>query len=60
MKVRTNLHVGQGLGDLVANVTHWTKLDQLAQWFSQLTGQDCGCEARQEALNQLVPKVPLT
>jgi len=53
MKVETGLVVGKGLGDLVADFTHATGLDQLAELYTQVTGKDCGCAARQDALNVL-------
>lgn len=55
MKVRTGIKAGNGLGDTVADIAHLTKMDQLAQTYTQLTGKDCGCKARQEKLNQLFP-----
>jgi len=55
MKVKTNLRAGQGLGDVVANFTQQTRLDQLARAYTQLTSKDCGCKARQAKLNELVP-----
>jgi hypothetical protein len=55
MNVRTGLKAGQGLGDLVAEVTHLTGIDQLAKVYEETTGKDCGCRARQEKLNQLFP-----
>lgn len=54
MHVRTNLKAGQGLGDAVATLTHLTGVDQLAQFYSQVTGQSCGCDERQAALNQFM------
>lgn len=53
MKLRTGLKAGQGLGDAVADLTHLTGVDRLAQAYTQVTGRDCGCKARQEKLNQL-------
>jgi hypothetical protein len=55
MHVRTDLKAGQGLGDTVADLTHVTGLDRLAQAYTQVTGKDCGCEARRETLNRLFP-----
>jgi hypothetical protein len=60
MFVRTDLLAGKGLGDVVADFTHLTGLDRLADWYSDVTRQDCGCSQRQDALNQLVPDVPFT
>ena len=57
MKVKTGIKAGQqqGLGDLVAEFTQVTGLDHLAKTYEQVTGKPCGCDARQKALNQLVP-----
>ncbi len=45
MKVKTGLIVGKGLGDLVADFTHATRLDKLAELYTRCTGKDCGCGA---------------
>ncbi len=57
MKVRTDLRAGQiqGMGDVVAEVTHTTGLDNLSQLYTQITGKDCGCDQRRQVLNQLFP-----
>ena len=55
MKVRTGIQSGNGLGDMVADFTHLTGLDQLSNAYEQLTGRECGCKQRQEMLNQLFP-----
>jgi hypothetical protein len=57
MKIKTGLVVGKGLGDLVADFTHATGLDKLAEWYTRVTGKDCGGAARQDALNRLAPDV---
>lgn len=44
-----------GLGDTIAKITHATGLDQLSELYTKITGKDCGCKSRQEALNKLVP-----
>jgi len=44
---------GKGLGDTVADLTHLTGIDQLAKAYEQVTGKPCGCEQRQEKLNNL-------
>jgi len=54
MKVKTNLHAGAGLGDTVADLTHLTGMDRLAKIYEQCTGKSCGCDQRQQVLNQLV------
>ena len=55
MNVRTGITSGQGLGDTIADITHLTGLDKLADLYTQVTGKDCGCQERQELLNQLFP-----
>lgn len=57
MKVHTGIKAGQaqGLGDMVADFTHLTHLDRLAELYTQTTGKDCGCAARREKLNQWFP-----
>jgi hypothetical protein len=55
MNVRTGISAGNGLGDVVADVTHATGLDKLAHLYEQTTGKDCGCKERQEKLNQMFP-----
>jgi hypothetical protein len=46
----------KGLGDIVAKFTQATKLDQVAKGVAIAMGKDdCGCEARQEALNKMFP-----
>jgi hypothetical protein len=55
MKIRTGLKAGQGLGDVVADLTHLTKIDQLAGLYEEITGLSCGCQERKEKLNQLFP-----
>jgi hypothetical protein len=58
MKVRTSIVAGQGLGDAVADLAQLTGMDRLAQAYTQLTGNDCGCKARQEKLNQISAWLP--
>jgi len=46
----------EGLGDVIANVTHATKLDKLAEKVAHMAGkEDCGCKKRQQKLNQMFP-----
>lgn len=42
----------KGLGDTVAAITKATGIEMLVK---SIFGPDCGCDARQEALNRLVP-----
>lgn len=59
-KVKTGLQAGKPLGDSVASLTHFTGLDRLTNLYTQLTGLDCGCKARQEKLNMLVPNFSIS
>jgi len=46
----------RGLGDTIAKFTSATKLDVVAEQIAKAIGaDDCGCKARQEKLNNLVP-----
>lgn len=42
----------KGLGDTVAVITEATGIKALVK---SLFGENCGCDARQEKLNELVP-----
>lgn len=48
----------RGLGDTVANFTRATGIAAAVDGISYLTGIDCGCDERQEALNKLLPYTP--
>ena len=50
-----SLGASTGLGDTIAKITKNTGLDNLAKIYTQLTGRDCGCSNRQDALNKLIP-----
>jgi|TARA_R100000479_G_scaffold175160_1_gene125467 hypothetical protein len=45
----------RGLGDEIAKVTKATGIKKVVDYFADATGLDCGCEARQEALNRKFP-----
>lgn len=46
----------RGLGDSIAKVTHVTGIDRIVDKVAQALGVgDCGCEKRQELLNNLIP-----
>jgi hypothetical protein len=57
VKVRTQITAGKGLGDRVYDFTHMTGLNKVAELYSDVTGCDCGCEKRRQALNNLVPNL---
>ena len=43
----------EGLGDVVAMITYYTKLDLLVNWFfTKILGKDCGCTRRKKTLNK--------
>lgn len=51
-----NGNESKGLGDTIAKITSATKLDKLAERIAQAVGaDDCGCAARRERLNKLMP-----
>jgi glycerol dehydrogenase-like iron-containing ADH family enzyme len=46
----------KGAGDLVAKITKVTKIDLAVKKVTQTMGiKDCGCEARRELLNNIIP-----
>ena len=55
MKVRTEIKVGTGLGDTIEDIIHISGLDRFANLYTQITCNDCGCQTRKEALNQIKP-----
>ena len=42
----------RGLGDDIKRITSATGLDQLSKRIAQLLDEDCGCDDRQEWLNE--------
>ena len=42
----------KGLGDDIKRITSATRLDQLAKQIAKLLNEDCGCDERQEWLNE--------
>ena len=46
----------EGLGDVIAVITHFFKIDILAEKIAKLRGkEDCGCSRRRDILNKAVP-----
>lgn len=46
----------QGLGDLIAKITHFFGIDKLAERIAKARGkEDCGCERRRSLLNRIFP-----
>jgi len=42
-----------GLGDVIENITTATGIKKAVDLFSEVTGIDCGCDARKEKLNKM-------
>ena len=42
----------RGLGDDIKRITSATRLDDIAKRIAQLLDEDCGCDERQEWLNE--------
>jgi hypothetical protein len=49
----------RGLGDDIKKITSATGLDQLAKKIAQLLDEDCGCDDRQEWLNEQTKNWPM-
>ncbi len=44
-----------GLGDVVEAAASITGLKKVAETYTKVTGKDCGCKKRKEALNKKFP-----
>ena len=40
---------------MIESITEATGIKAAVEWFSEVTGVDCGCDARKEKLNKLFP-----
>jgi hypothetical protein len=49
----------KGLGDDIKKITSATGLDQLSKRIAQLLDEDCGCDDRQEWLNEKTKNWPM-
>ena len=49
----------RGLGDDIKKITSAVKLDELAKRIAQLLDEDCGCDDRQEWLNEKTKNWPM-
>lgn len=46
----------EGLGDVLAKITHKLGIAKMAQDIAHLAGkEDCGCDRRRELLNEMFP-----
>ena len=45
----------KGLGDTIDKITTATGIKKVVNAVSKATGKDCGCSARKEKLNKVMP-----
>lgn len=45
----------KGLGDTIEKITTATGIKKIVNTVSKITGKDCGCNKRKEALNKAFP-----
>lgn len=45
----------KGLGDTVDKITTATGIKKVVETVSKVTGKDCGCKQRRDALNRAFP-----
>lgn len=45
----------KGLGDTIEKITTVTGIKKIAETVSKVTGKDCGCGKRKDALNRAFP-----
>lgn len=45
----------QGVGDLIELFTKITGIKSIVKWVSSLLKKDCGCDARKEKINVILP-----
>lgn len=55
LRLRTHLRSGKPLGDCVEVLTHLIGADKVAEFYTKVTGKDCGCRGRQNWLNEHFP-----
>ena len=49
----------KGLGDDIKKITSFTKLDEIAKRIAQILNEECGCDDRQEWLNEKTKNWPM-
>ena len=49
----------RGLGDDIKKITAATRLDKLSEKIASLLNEDCGCDKRQDWLNEKTKNWPL-
>lgn len=45
----------KGIGDVVARMAGAVGGETMSEWYTRLTGKECGCASRQNALNAMYP-----
>lgn len=50
-----NVEKSKGLGDTIEKITTVTGIKKVAETISKVTGKDCGCGKRKDALNRAFP-----
>lgn len=45
----------KGLGDTIEKITTVTGIKKVVEAVAKVTGKDCGCKARRDALNRAFP-----
>lgn len=49
----------KGLGDSIKKITSATRLDKLSEKIASLLDEDCGCDERQDWLNEKTKNWPM-
>lgn len=49
------METSKGLGDTIEKITTATGIKKIAEKISKVTGKDCGCDKRKDALNRAFP-----
>lgn len=53
------MSTSRGLGDDIKKITSATRLDQIAKRIAEILNADCGCDDRQEWLNEKTENWPI-
>lgn len=53
------MNTSRGLGDDIKKITSATRLDQIAKRIAEILNTECGCDDRQEWLNEQTKNWPI-
>jgi hypothetical protein len=53
------MSASRGLGDDIKKITSATRLDQIAKRIAEILNTDCGCDDRQEWMNEKTKDWPI-